>query len=124
MSAPPKNIYFSFHEETDADADEDVNKDIDDYLAQFLTPLHEDTDLISVIHDYESACNVKDLAKICEYYGISKLIHKLKKLEIIYQIVLFENDGVNADIVLKRKQLWYYIEELKQDKFMKRFVMW
>jgi hypothetical protein len=20
--------------------------------------------------------------------------------------------------------LWYYIEELKQDKFMKRFVMW
>jgi hypothetical protein len=124
MSTPPNNIYFSLHEESDADADAE---DIEDYVAHFLQDSAyscKDTDLLSVIHDYESTCNVKDLAKICDYYGISKLINKLKKLEIIYQVVLFENDGVNADIVLKRKQLWYYIEELKQDKFMKRFVMW
>jgi len=28
------------------------------------------------------------------------------------------------EITMKRKELWYYINELKNDKMMKKFVIW
>jgi hypothetical protein len=58
---------------------------------------------------------------IYEYYNIGK-ISKLKKADIIQAIVVFEHDAENCDIVMRRQQLWHYLEELKADKFMKRFI--
>ena len=84
----------------------------------------KDANILSIVHEYDSTYNVKELTKICEFYNISKQINKLKKLELVYLITLFENDGNNAEIVLRRKKLWHYINELKQDKFMKRFIIW
>jgi hypothetical protein len=37
---------------------------------------------------------------------------------------MFENNPENGAQVYRRKQLWYYINELKNDKFMKKFVLW
>jgi hypothetical protein len=48
---------------------------------------------------------------------------KANKDEIINNIVLFENNSENYSIVIKRKLMWHYIEELKSDKFMKKFVL-
>ena len=31
---------------------------------------------------------------------------------------------VNSDIVLRRQGMWYYISQLKSDKFMKKYVLW
>ena len=30
----------------------------------------------------------------------------------------------NYEVVIRRKELWYYINELKNDKMMKKFVIW
>jgi len=75
--------------------------------------------------NYELNFNVKQLMLICEYYNIKDIrTNKLKKQDIIELIILFENNPENIEIVTKRKELWYYIDELKNDKMMKRFVIW
>jgi len=124
MSSPPNNIHFTLQDVVDGSEEEWEETEFSSYASNFLENVHEDADILSVIHGYESTCGVKDIVKIGEYYGIHKQFAKLKKLEMIYIIVFFENDGKNADIVLKRKQMWFFMEQLKQDKFMKRFVVW
>ena len=79
---------------------------------------------IAIINIYNENYSVKDLQKICEYYGITKSAQKLKKMDVIFFIMSFESAEENLSIVLKRKQLWHYIETLKEDKFMKRFILW
>ncbi len=51
-------------------------------------------------------------------------MNKMKKQDIIEQIILYENNTDNIEMVIKRKELWYYMSELKNDKIMKRFVIW
>ena len=36
----------------------------------------------------------------------------------------FEENIENSLIVYKRKQLWYFMSELKKDKFMKNYILW
>ena len=76
------------------------------------------------ILNYKINYTVKQLLQICDYYGILKNIKLMKanKDEIINSIVFFETNPDNYDMTVKRKQMWYYIEELKSDKFMKKFV--
>lgn len=70
--------------------------------------------------------NIKDLLTICEYYGIAKEVraNKYNKMEIINILLVFERELSNYPCVASRKQLWYYMSELKRDKFMKKFVIW
>ena len=70
--------------------------------------------------------NVKQLMQICDYYGLLREVknNKLKKQEMIVLIVDFEEDIENVLVVYKRKQLWYFINELKNDKFMKKYILW
>ena len=128
MSSPPNkdnnNIHLNMQDIVDSSEEEWEENEFSNYASNFLENMRDDSDIISVIHGYEATCGIKDIVKIGEYYGIQKQFAKLKKLEMIYIVALFENDGKNADIVLKRKQMWFYVEELKQDKFMKKFVVW
>jgi hypothetical protein len=48
----------------------------------------------------------------------------MKKQDIIEQILMFENNNDNYELVIRRKELWYYINELKEDKMMKKYVIW
>jgi hypothetical protein len=83
-------------------------------------------DIFLEMKDYEMNYNVKQLLLICEYYDILKDVraNKAKKQDIIEQILLFEKNLENIEITIKRKELWYYINELKNDKMMKKFVIW
>jgi hypothetical protein len=82
-------------------------------------------DVFMEMKNYELNFNVKQLMLICEYYNIKDIrTNKLKKQDIIEQIILFESNPENIEVVTKRKELWYYIDELKNDKMMKRFVIW
>jgi len=82
-------------------------------------------DVFVEVKNYELNFNVKQLMLICEYYDMKDIrTNKLKKQDIIEQIILFESSLENIEIVTKRKELWYYIDELKNDKMMKRFVIW
>ena len=82
--------------------------------------------ILSKCMAYELEYNVKQLTRICEYYGISKEIkmNKLKKTDIIDFLIDFEENIENIEIVFKRQQLWYFMSELKNDKFMKKYVIW
>lgn len=73
--------------------------------------------------NYKMNYNIKQLQVICEYYGIPKTKIGKTKDEIINNIINFENDLNNINIVFKRKQMWHFMEEIKADKFMKKFVL-
>uniref|UniRef100_A0A6C0HWI2 Uncharacterized protein n=1 Tax=viral metagenome TaxID=1070528 RepID=A0A6C0HWI2_9ZZZZ len=108
------------------------NLDIDFFLQEFhnLECGHHlnksigalDDEIFTQMKNYELNFNVKQLLLICEYYGLK--MNKMKKQDIIEQIILYENNTDNIDVVIKRKELWYYMGELKNDKIMKKFVIW
>lgn len=99
-------------------------QDIDEILNDLKNMQYESQDIKNET-DLEKY-NVTELLKICEYYGFLKYVKmaKYKKNEIIHAIELFENSAENCMIVKKRQQLWYYMRELLNDKFMKKFVIW
>jgi hypothetical protein len=119
-----ENVFFSID-------DNDINPLVD--LSAILTAV-ENTNIIKNDEDvfvsqtlnYEVNFNVKELMLICEYYGISKTVknNKCNKSEIIYFLVNFENDPQNEEIVCRRRNIWFYISEIKNDKFMKKYVLW
>jgi hypothetical protein len=49
--------------------------------------------------------------------------NKYNKEQMINKIIEFENDIDNYEIVYKRMNMWFYINELKNDKFMKKFIL-
>jgi len=75
---------------------------------------------------YNETYTVQQLLKICEYYGFLKYVKmaKYKKNDIIDAILLYEMDENNNEIVSKRQQLWAMMEELANDKFMKKYILW
>jgi hypothetical protein len=74
---------------------------------------------------YNEEYNVKELLKICSYYGIDKNIKssKCKKQDIISTIIYFESLLENANIVNKRHRMWSYVTELQNDPKMKKYLL-
>ena len=66
--------------------------------------------------------SAKQLAIICEYYGLLK--SKLKKQEMIEKILHFENDSLNKKVMTTRYKIWNVMDKLKQDKIMKKYIIW
>ena len=62
----------------------------------------------------------KQLVNIAEYYKIKK---NRKKEFLINEIVLFEMNDENEDIIIQRKLYDYYIESLIEDHYYKRFII-
>ena len=111
----------------------DSNNNINNLLAEFESienkPMSGEffcDDLVALIKNYDLNYTVKQLLLISDYYGLSKQIkaNKGKKLDVIYAIVMFENDHENEEIVFNRQKYWVYMEELSSDPFMKKFVLW
>jgi hypothetical protein len=75
--------------------------------------------------NYHENFVIKELMLICEYYGFAKELkaNKCNKSQIIQFLVTFESNPVNNDIVFRRQNMWFYMNELKSDKFMKRFLL-
>lgn len=123
------NIFFSVTEE---DVCEDKNElDLTEMLNEIyksdFTNENENEDLfIPQIINYKENFTVKELFIICEYYGVAKEIktNKYNKEEIIQFLVIYESNPDNSDIVFKRQNMWFYMNELKNDKFMKKYVLW
>jgi len=128
----PENILLFLNEKQDKVNNNDIDIDIESFLQRFhnlecdnITE-HIDDEIFTQMKNYELNFNVKQLLLICEYYVLSKDVkmNKMKKQDIIEQIILYENNTDNIEMVIKRKELWYYMSELKNDKIMKRFVIW
>ena len=71
--------------------------------------------------DYNQNYNINKLHHIINYYNLPK--RKLKKEELIDSIVQFENAPENSAIVYNRKRLWHYLNELKNDSYFGKFVI-
>ena len=115
-----ENVFFSLDESEQSDDSNEIPNFLDDFD-------FENEGIIEVMSvDYKLNYTVKELLLICEYYGISKelKIHKCCKDVIIQFLVDFESIPLNNTIVLRRQEMWRCINILKNDKFMKKYVLW
>ena len=72
---------------------------------------------------YNEEYKIKDLLKICQYYGIAKFVKALKKQDIISTIIYFENTPENYEMVEKRHKMWAYMTELLEDPKMRSYLL-
>ena len=71
--------------------------------------------------DYMENYTKKQLDLIADYYKISK--RKKRKHILIEDIVAFENDMDNEEIVSQRKLMWFYVEQIKCDNYLSKFLI-
>jgi hypothetical protein len=119
-----QSIAISYYlEEIENQEKEEIN--IQEFMAQMENELDDDLAVPKMINYHENY-TVKELLLICDYYGFAKELktNKCNKDQIIEILVSFESDLNNSDIVFKRQNMWFYISELKNDKFMKKFLLW
>jgi hypothetical protein len=119
MEQSDENIVISMDTSTDVKKDVfDMNK-----LNDVFGP-GEVVDTTMYVLNYNLNFNVKQLLQICDYYGIAKTMRQQKcnKDEIIMMLVDFEASEENSEIVTRRQLLWYYVNELKNDSFMKKYI--
>ena len=119
-----ENVNYVVDEMTDNPSDLDLYTFLTDF-EKMDVPSHTEPSgdyFLAQMSEYDLNYTLKQLGMIYEYYNIGKTT-KLKKADIIQAIVVFEHDAENCEIVMRRQQLWHYLEELKADKFMKRFVL-
>ena len=125
MSINDQDIAISFYiQEIEKDTENNFN--IDEIMMEVdNTELNYELFIPQMIN-YRENYTLKELLLICEYYGFAKELknNKYNKEQIIEYLVSFESDNNNSDIVFKRLNMWFYINELKNDKFMKKFVLW
>jgi hypothetical protein len=100
---------FANISESAEDEDEEEEEDKDDEATEL--------DQLSLFDK-----SAKQLAIICEYYGLLK--SKLKKQEMIEKILQFENDSLNKTVMTTRYKIWSVMDNLKQDKIMKKYIIW
>jgi len=119
MEQSDENIVISMDTSTDVKKEVfDMNKLNDVFIPE------EVVDTTMYVLNYNLNFNVKQLLQICDYYGIAKTMRQQKcnKDEIIMMLVDFEASEENSEIVTKRQLLWYYVNELKNDSFMKKYI--
>jgi hypothetical protein len=130
-----ENIFFSIDEKDNHQDYNKENNEEENYLSELLNEINNydlptnfsNEELFEAMcYEYKINYTVKDLLLICDYYGISKEMktNKYNKDVIINVLVDFENNQINKNIVLKRQSMWFYITQLKNDKFMKKYVLW
>lgn len=121
-----ENVNYVINELMAAGPDLDLNLFLTDFeKMDVAVPSHTEPSgdyFLAQMSEYDLNYTLKQVGMIYEYYNIGK-IAKLKKADIIQAIVVFEHDVENCEVVMRRQQLWHYLEELKSDKFMKRFVL-
>ncbi len=95
-------------EELSSEVVDNIGDMINDFYAQQL--------------NYDENYTLKQLGYIADYYEISKRKNK-RKADLIEAIVIFENNAENSEIVSKRAMLWEYMEEIKADKYLSKFLI-
>ena len=127
MSKYENDIAITYYvEEIEKEKEEENELNIEELMAQIENTDLNDELIVPHMINYNENYTVKELLLICEYYGFAKDLknNKFNKEQIIDFLVSFESDENNSDIVFKRQNMWFYINELKSDKFMKKFVLW
>ena len=119
----PNNITFFLEEKVDNTSlanDSEIHNMLKEFEDEFNKEAFDPVEEVFATVD-----TVKDLLKICQYYGIDKNIKasKCKKQDIISTIVFFESLPENFKIVNKRHKMWACISELLSDPKMKKYII-
>jgi len=126
MNTDDNDMAISFLIEEVENSENEMDFNIEDLMNE-IEATDMDTEMV-VPHmiNYHENYTVKELLLICEYYGFAKDVkaNKFNKEQIIDYVVAFETAIENADFVFRRQNMWFYMNELKNDKFMKKFVLW
>ena len=123
------NITISVEETNISNSEYDIEKMMEELENEVIDD-NDDEPNMFYCGNYENYYNneytVKDLLKICNYYGIEKNIKssKCKKQDIISTIIYFESLTENIEIVEKRNRMWAYMVELFNDQKMKKYIIW
>ena len=121
MQYAKPNISFSLYESCKGETPptyEELVKEVD-LLEMTATVLMDD--YIAMEVDYQTNYIKKELERIADYYGISK--RKKRKDQLVEAIVIFEKEPENVSAVFKRRRLWGYMEEIKRDKYLSKFLI-
>lgn len=122
MSIETQNITITYV--IDEIHNQTPNTNIDELLSQI-----EKTQIKNKIGDrltnYSENYTVKELLIICDYYGFAKELksNKSNKETIVHFLLEFEQNINNFEIVNRRQNMWFYANELKNDKFMKKYML-
>lgn len=125
MATDEHNISISYYiEEVENESAGEIN--IAELMAEIDNSELNNDLVFPKMLNYNENFTVKELLLICDYYGFAKELKnsKCNKEQIIDILVSFESEPINDDIVNKRQTLWFYIGQLKNDKFMKKYVLW
>ena len=71
--------------------------------------------------DYQTNYTLKELEMIAGYYLIKR--SRRKKRQFVKELVEFENNIENEEIVFRRKLMWSYLDELLEDNYLRKFVV-
>jgi hypothetical protein len=131
------NIFFLVEDIADENNDNSVNIDLmmndllkddepNDNSLSSLSYYIEKTAYFGQDEIYYEMYTIKELMKICQYYGIAKDIKsaKCKKQDIVSTIVFFEGQPENYNIVNKRNSMWAFMKELQEDPKMRAYILW
>ena len=119
MDICSENLYYTLEERTNSKVQVTYEK-LCDMVNSFNIDKTMD-DFIALELNYRTNYTKKQLDRIAEYYDISK--RKKKKDELIQDIVLYEKDPNNIELVMQRKKLWAYMQEIQNDSFLKKFLI-
>tara|TARA_X000000368_G_scaffold88406_1_gene67378 strand:+ start:7418 stop:7816 length:399 start_codon:yes stop_codon:yes gene_type:complete len=128
-----ENISYELSE-TERNNDISFSKLYDDFLNNDYDTEYDNNETDQIMDicmayklDYNTNYTVVDLKKIIEFYDYhlkNKLnLKKRKKDELIETIIDFEMDPENIILVNRRKQLWFYLKELKSDKYLSKYII-
>jgi len=129
MNSTDDNISLFFNEKNENENENDYN-DINDEITKMMDKFRDlelevgEKSICLIDYTVNVSLPVKELLKICSYYGIDKSIKKYKKQDIIDTIFYFESLPENDNIVQKRYLMWKNIYELLNDPIMKKYVIW
>ena len=122
MGEAKNNISFLLQESSKKKGDyityDDLIQEVD--LLEITAAISLD-DMVAMELDYQTNYTKKQLDRICDYYSISK--RKKKKHQLVEEIVQFEKNADNLTIVYQRKKLWGYIDEIKNDTYLRKFLI-
>lgn len=96
---------------------QDILKEVELFL---LIKSDTQTDpYINMVIEYNNLYNLFELQKIAEYYSLNS---NKTKCDLINNIIEYEKNPQHTIRVCKRKKLWAYMKEIKDDVFLSKFL--
>ncbi len=97
--------------------------DLEELMKEFSANTDYDEMNGQLLHSIYSELTLKDLITICNFYELDKFTKGFRKNDYINLLVTFEISPENYEIVERRQRYWTYIEELKNDPIMKKYII-